>query len=56
MTVRTFRTALKKKCTVQSSFKTLIRSEISQMTMAKCECPEDSDESEGEADAISIVD
>ena len=26
------------------------------MTMAKCECPEESDESEGDADAFSIVD
>ena len=26
------------------------------MTMTKCECPEESDESEGEADVISIVD
>ena len=35
---------------------TLFRLVISQTTMEKCECSEESDESEGEADVILIVD
>ena len=35
---------------------TLIRLVITQTNMKKCVCPEESDESEGQADIISIVD